>query len=180
LREIDLLKMLSGHKNMVKLLDTVWDEDKQLYCVFEICEKSLDSLHKEKKGKYALSEIQTCMWQILSAINFMHSRLVLHRDLKPENILITSDNVLKVADLGLSKKINFMTRRKSNTILSLFYWAPEIILGSEEYFTGVDMWSIGCLFADFFLPEPLFKCESEIISMAKYIEFCGYPEEKLQ
>lgn len=121
-----------------------------------------------------------CMWQIFSAINFMHSRLVLHRDLKPENILITSDNVLKVADLGLSKKINFMARRKSNTILSLFYRAPEIVLGSEEYFTGVDMWSLGCMLADFFLPEPLFKCENEVISMAKYLEFCGYPNKKLQ
>ena len=66
-----------------------------------------------------------------------------------------------MADFGLAKKASFMQRRKSNSIVSLWYRAPEIILGSEDYLLGVDMWSIGCIFAEFFTLNPIFAAKDE-------------------
>jgi serine/threonine protein kinase len=67
-------------------------------------------------------------------IDKMHSMLLLHRDIKPDNILVKPDGDVVLADFGLSKKAAFTQRRKSNSIVSLWYRAPEIVLGSEDYF----------------------------------------------
>ena len=70
-----------------------------------------------------------------------------------------------------------MQRRKSNTIVSLWYRAPEIILGSEDYILGVDMWSVGCIFIEFFLPKPLFQCKTEYEVLDKAFRILGSPTE---
>jgi serine/threonine protein kinase len=87
--------------------------------------------------------------------------MIMHRDIKPDNILIDSSGRLKMADFGLAKKASFLQRRKSNAIVSLWYRAPEIILGSEDYFLGVDMWSVGCIFAELMTKRPIFMCRNE-------------------
>jgi serine/threonine protein kinase len=94
----------------------------------------------------------------MKGLDSLHSRMILHRDLKLENILIDIDGNVKIADFGLSKRATFHQRRKSNTIASLWYRAPEIILGSERYFIGVDMWSIGCVMYDMLTMKTLFEC----------------------
>ena len=81
-------------------------------------------------------------------MNILHGKMILHRDIKPENILVDKHAQLKLADFGLAKKSSFLQRRKSNSIVSLWYRAPEIILGSEDYLLGVDIWSIGCIFGE--------------------------------
>lgn len=84
------------------------------------------------------------------------------------------DNI-KIADFGLAKKASFMQRRKSNTIVSLWYRAPEIILGSEDYLLGVDMWSMGCIFAEFFTLKPVFQAKNEEDALDKIFSTMGYP-----
>jgi serine/threonine protein kinase len=82
---------------------------------------------------------------------------------------------LKLADFGLAKKASFMQRRKSNTIVSLWYRAPEIILGSEDYLLGVDIWSVGCIFAEFFTLRPIFKSSNELEALDRAFNILGYP-----
>jgi serine/threonine protein kinase len=84
---------------------------------------------------------------------------------------------LKIADFGLAKKASFMQRRKSNTIVSLWYRAPEIVLGSEDYLLGVDMWSIGCIFAEFFTLKPVFESRSENQALEIIFTILGSPTE---
>ena len=108
-------------------------------------------------GRQDLMLIKKQMFQLLYGLDQLHGRMILHRDLKPCNLLIDSDKNLKIADFGLSKKASFTARRKSNSIVSLWYRAPEIVLGEEEYITGVDMWSVGCILYDMLTGSPLFK-----------------------
>ena len=107
----------------------------------------------------------------------MHGKLILHRDIKPENILIDKYDNLKLADFGLAKKASFLQRRKSNSIVSLWYRAPEIILGSEDYLLGVDIWSIGCLFGELMQTKPVFYCKSDEEVLDKAFRLLGTPFE---
>ena len=95
-------------------------------------------------------QIRGLMTDLLTGIDILHGKMIMHRDIKPDNILIDKEGRLKIADFGLAKKASFLQRRKSNAIVSLWYRAPEIILGSEDYFLGVDMWSVGCIFAELY------------------------------
>ena len=115
----------------------------------------------ETKKQLTQDQIKQLMIDLLTSIDILHGKMIMHRDIKPDNILIDKECRLKLADFGLAKKASFLQRRKSNAIVSLWYRAPEIILGSEDYFLGVDMWSIGCIFAELFSKRPVFMCKSE-------------------
>jgi serine/threonine protein kinase len=104
--------------------------------------------------------------------------MILHRDIKPENILISKNGMLKLADFGLAKKASFLQRRKSNSIVSLWYRAPEIILGSEDYLLGVDMWSLGCLFGELMQTKPVFYCRSDQEVLDKAFRILGTPNSE--
>ena len=195
MREISLLKSLTNYPQFVKMLDVIKDDshkDKIIHCVFEFCQLTLSKLFSRQKqlGKpFSLEKIQEMMKTLLTAIDIMHSKLILHRDIKPDNILIDSKGIhfkfqiilfiggLKIADFGLAKKASFMQRRKSNTIVSLWYRAPEIVLGSEDYLLGVDIWSIGCIFAEFFTLSPVFQCRSEDQALTIAFKILGSPTQ---
>lgn len=83
-----------------------------------------------------------------------------------------------MADFGLAKKASFMQRRKSNTIVSLWYRAPEIILGSEDYLLGVDMWSMGCIFAEFYTLKPVFQVRNEFEALDRAFTILGTPNKE--
>jgi serine/threonine protein kinase len=117
------------------------------------------------------------MKEILVAVDIMHSKLVLHRDLKPDNILLTKNNSIKIADFGLAKSVSFLNRRKSLEIASLWYRAPEIMFGYDEYLLGVDMWSVGCVFAEFYACQPIFKSKIERDTATKIFSIFGTPTE---
>lgn len=135
----------------MRLLDVLeeWNTEKnRIHCVFEYCDSTLFQKLAKRHEPLKWPQIKNIMIQMLEAINILHGKMILHRDIKPENILIDRSGTLKLADFGLAKKASFLQRRKSNSIVSLWYRAPEIILGSEDYLLGVDIWSLGCLFGE--------------------------------
>lgn len=111
------------------------------------------------------------MYQLLSGLAFCHSRRVLHRDLKPQNLLIDKEGSLKLADFGLARAIGIPVRTYTHEVVTLWYRAPEILLGSKHYSTAVDVWSVGCIFAEMATKIPLFPGDSEIDEIYKIFRY---------
>ncbi|KAJ3070333.1 Cyclin-dependent kinase catalytic subunit [Podochytrium sp. JEL0797] len=174
-REISLLKELN-HPNIVRLLDIV-HSDVKLYLIFEFLDldlkKYIDSIKKELDP----SLIRSYMTQLLSGMNFCHAHRILHRDLKPQNLLIDQHGVLKMCDFGLARAVGIPLRTYTHEVVTLWYRSPEILLGSRHYSTAVDMWSIGCIFAELSTKHPLFPGDSEIDEIFKIFRVLGTPNE---
>ena len=144
IREISLLKELR-HENIVKLVDVVHLE-KKLYLVFEYLDLDLKK-HMDASPHISNDRMVIKGYRINSAdYRVCHSHRVLHRDLKPQNLLIdTETNSLKLADFGLARAFAIPLRAYTHEVVTLWYRAPEILLGAKQYSTPVDVWSIGCI-----------------------------------
>eukprot|EP00766_Chilomastix_caulleryi_P006574 gnl/Chilomastix_caulleri/883.p1 GENE.gnl/Chilomastix_caulleri/883~~gnl/Chilomastix_caulleri/883.p1 ORF type:complete len:204 (+),score=42.62 gnl/Chilomastix_caulleri/883:305-916(+) len=110
-------------------------------------------------------------------LHFCHSRRVLHRDLKPQNLLISSDGILKLADFGLARAFGIPVRQYTHEVVTLWYRAPEVLLGAKQYSTPVDMWSVGCIIAEMAAGRPLFPGDSEIDELFLMFDLLGTPTE---
>ncbi|KAG5414961.1 hypothetical protein IGI04_002528 [Brassica rapa subsp. trilocularis] len=177
IREISLLKEMQ-HSNIVKLQDVVHSE-KRLYLVFEYLDLDLKK-HMDSSPDFSkdLHMIKTYLYQILRGIAYCHSHRVLHRDLKPQNLLIDrATNSLKLADFGLARAFGIPVRTFTHEVVTLWYRAPEILLGSHHYSTPVDIWSVGCIFAEMITQKPLFPGDSEIDQLFKIFRIMGTPNE---
>lgn len=178
IREISLLKEIC-HPNIVSLIETIYEETK-LFLVFEFMDldlrKYLDVVNKNKK--LTQQQIQSFMFQILSGIDYCHARRILHRDLKPQNLLVDKNGVLKIADLGLGRTIGLPSRNYTHEVVTLWYRAPEILLGNPIYSTGIDMWSIACIFGEMTNGKAMFPADSEIDELFRIFRTLGTPNEQ--
>lgn len=176
IREISLLRELP-HPNIVNLKDVV-HQDQKLCLVFEFLDKDL-KMYMDAVGKKKMHHmlIRSYMLQLLQGIHHCHQHRVLHRDLKPQNLLIDSKGVLKIADFGLARAFGIPIRTYTHEVVTLWYRAPEILLGGRQYATAVDMWSIGCIFAEMVNSKPLFPGDSEIDELFKIFKVLGTPHE---
>ncbi|GJX72164.1 cell division control protein 2 homolog A isoform X1 [Tanacetum coccineum] len=161
------------------MLQDVVHSDKRLYLVFEYLDldlkKHMDSCPEFSKDPRL---VKMFLYQILRGIAYCHSHRVLHRDLKPQNLLIDRrTNALKLADFGLARAFGIPVRTFTHEVVTLWYRAPEILLGSRHYSTPVDVWSVGCIFAEMVNQRPLFPGDSEIDELFKIFRIMGTPTE---
>ncbi|KAF5871542.1 putative cell division control protein 2 protein [Botrytis fragariae] len=197
IREISLLKEMND-PNIVRLLNIVHADGHKLYLVMEFLDldlkKYMESLPVADGGRgRALPEgsgpdlgrmgmgdamIKKFMSQLCEGIRYCHAHRVLHRDLKPQNLLIDRDGNLKLADFGLARAFGVPLRTYTHEVVTLWYRAPEILLGGRQYSTGVDMWSVGCIFAEMCTRKPLFPGDSEIDEIFKIFKLLGTPNDQ--
>jgi cell division cycle 2-like protein len=184
IREITILKKYN-HPNIVKYIDTFVDKPVKnirgnVSLVYEYAQHDLASLIKEKID-FDLDCIKSIMFQILNGVKFIHDNYILHRDIKPANILITNKGEVKLADFGLSR---FYEKRKNqwkaytNSVETLWYRAPELLLRECYYKTSIDMWSVGCVMAELFIKEALFKEQNPIDQIKQIIKVIGRPSDE--
>ncbi len=119
--------------------------------------------------------IKSFLFQLLKGVAYIHSKLVLHRDLKPQNLLISRQGQLKIADFGLARPFGAPVRAFSHEVVTLWYRAPDVLLGSKCYSTSIDMWSIGCIFAEMITGKPLAAGDSNYKQMLEIQQVLGAP-----
>ena len=100
---------------------------------------------------------------------------MLHRDLKPQNLLINSEGLLKLADFGLARAFGIPVKNFTHEVVTLWYRAPDILLGSKNYTTSVDIWSVGCIFAEIVNRAPLFAGQNDGDQLGKIFAIRGTP-----
>jgi len=83
------------------------------------------------------------MQQLISGVKYLHEEGVMHRDIKGANLLLSKNGILKLTDFGLARKINPNKNSYTNRVVTLWYRAPELLLGSDQYNTSIDIWSVG-------------------------------------
>ncbi|XP_037283903.2 cyclin-dependent kinase 1 [Rhipicephalus microplus] len=179
IREVTFLRELR-HKNIVRLIDVVMSPLKPICLVFEYMTTDLktlfDSLPKNKTLEGNV--VKKYLGQIVEAIHFCHRRRVLHRDLKPDNVLVDGNGDLKVADFGFCREFTPPVRIFTHKVGTLWYRAPEILMGASRYSTPVDVWSIGCIFFELLTGKTLFRGYSEIDQLFQIFRVLGTPTEE--
>jgi mitogen-activated protein kinase 15 len=176
-REISFLKQMQGHPRIVGL-EAVYKASNNLdiYVVFELLESDVDSviragILKDLHRRYII-------WQVVVGLNYLHSRKLIHRDLKPSNLLINSDSSVKLCDFGLARTFaegNHSQAVMTDYVSTRWYRAPELIIGSNHYNEGVDLWAIGCIAAELYGGRPLFPGTSTLDQLERVVAYTGPP-----
>ncbi|CEL92938.1 unnamed protein product [Vitrella brassicaformis CCMP3155] len=177
IREISLLKELQ-HPNIVRLCDVIHTERK-LTLVFEYLDQDLKKLLDMCDGGLDPATTKSFLYQLLRGVAYCHQHRVLHRDLKPQNLLINREGALKLADFGLARAFGIPVRSYTHEVVTLWYRAPDVLMGSRKYSTPVDIWSIGCIFAEMVNGRPLFPGTSDQDQLMKIFKVLGTPNESV-
>ncbi|GFE54233.1 CMGC CDK kinase [Babesia ovis] len=173
IREISLLKELH-HPNIVWLRDVI-HSDKCLTLVFEYLDQDLKKLLDVCDGGLETSTAKSFLYQLLKGVAYCHEHRILHRDLKPQNLLINRKGTLKLADFGLARAFAIPVRSYTHEVVTLWYRAPDVLMGSKKYSTEVDIWSVGCIFAEMINGVPLFPGVSEQDQLKRIFKVLGSP-----
>ncbi|CAO3649190.1 unnamed protein product [Mucor hiemalis] len=176
IREVAILKEVD-HDNIIKLIDMI-QRDETIYLVFDFFEVDLRRyMDKVKRPGLTTGHVKSFMHQLLRGLHYCHSHRILHRDLKPQNLLIDRHGRLSIADLGLSRAFGVPMRTYTHNVITLWYRAPEILLGSRHYSTAVDMWSVGCIMAEMIALVAILPGESQIDQLFRIFRLLGTPSE---
>lgn len=205
LREIMVLSELS-HQNIVKIIEVQMCSDKSfkgkvanedegimelkpvMFIVYEYFPVDLYKFLKQKKENLSHNQVMIIFNQLIMGLDYLHKNKIIHRDLKPQNILIEPETLsIKIADFGLSRKESFLeyiSKENANyhknytpNLVTLWYRAPEVLLGSKVYDSKIDIWSAGCIFFEILTGKVMFKSSSEAGQIKAIIDTVGSFEE---
>lgn len=126
-------------------------------------------------GEAEAEVIKSFLFQLLKGVAYIHSKLVLHRDLKPQNLLISRQGQLKIADFGLARPFGAPVRGFSHEVVTLWYRSPDVLLGSKCYSCSIDMWSVGCVFAEMISGRPFAAGETNYDQLIEIQKVLGTP-----
>jgi len=176
IREIKFLQELR-HPNIIELID-VFSNKTNLNLVLEFLDSDLEMIIKAKEVVFSVADIKSWMLMTLRGLYHCHRSFVLHRDLKPNNLLISSTGQLKIADFGLSRDYGEPNKPMTTEVVTRWYRAPELLFGAKEYGYSVDMWSVGCIFAELMLRTPYLPGESDMEQLNIIFQALGTPTEE--
>ena len=187
-REVKLLRELK-HDNVVRLRSVhVAKPERRVFLSYECCSTDLQQLirrHHANRDPIPEYTVKSALWQLLRALDYLHSSWVVHRDVKPENVLVDGETgACKIADFGCAKVFRNdprALRQSTGAVVTLWYRAPELLLGCSDYSPAIDVWALGCVFAEMLRLRPLFHSEqrkgnryARVLSVC----VCAYFEEQ--
>ncbi|EPS71331.1 hypothetical protein M569_03427 [Genlisea aurea] len=179
LREINIL-LSFHHPSIVDVKEVVVGSNlDSIFMVMEYMEHDLKGLMESMKQPFSQSEVKCLMLQLLEGIKYLHDNWVLHRDLKTSNLLLNNRGELKICDFGLARQYGSPLKPYTHLVVTLWYRAPELLLGAKLYSTAIDMWSLGCIMAELLSKEPLFNGKTEVDQLDKIFKILGTPTEKI-
>jgi serine/threonine protein kinase len=188
LREISILQQCD-HPNIVQLLDIVVSKVSEAgskknrgstYLVFEYMEHELLGL--VETYHFTPAQVKCVLKQVLEGLCYLHTKNIIHRDIKSANILINNKGEVKIADFGLAKKLNpLLSGKLTQRVVTRWYRAPELLLGSRKYTTQIDVWALGCVFAELLIgkSQALFPAQKTPDQFEIICEKCGTPDDEV-
>mmetsp|Transcript_14066 Transcript_14066/g.20790 ORF Transcript_14066/g.20790 Transcript_14066/m.20790 type:complete len:459 (-) Transcript_14066:265-1641(-) len=182
IREIRILKLLR-HDNIVNLLDVATDvhgsmkggKPGDVYMVFDYLDADLEGIMKTPELRLTSIHVKSFMHQLLLGLEYMHRHKVIHRDLKGANLLVSTGGRLKIGDFGLARSLHSNVKVLTSKVITLWYRPPELLMRASMYSTAIDMWSVGCIFAELLQGSALFPGKDEAEQLNRIFDMCGTP-----
>lgn len=179
IREIQALRNLK-HENILKLF-SFFPKFPGITLVLEYMPSNLSKVikrHRKAKEQMPEAHVKSYMLMLLKGVYHLHSHKVMHRDLKPKNLLMSRKARLKIGDFGLARVINVNHNKSyTNQVSTRWYKSPELLYGNTMYDESIDMWAVGCIFAELMTCSPFFEGQSDIDQLSRIFGLCGTPSE---
>lgn len=177
IREASLLRALR-HSNIVTLHDIIHEQNSLIF-VFEYMKTDLSKYLELHSSGLEQMQVRLFLFQLLRGLAFCHAKKILHRDLKPQNLLLNDNGELKLADFGLARAKSVPSRTYSHEVVTLWYRPPDVLLGSTNYSTSLDLWGVGCIFAEMCMGTALFPGTKDVTDqLDRIFSVRGIPDTK--
>ncbi|CAE7688735.1 CDKD-1 [Symbiodinium sp. KB8] len=174
IKEIQALREMK-HPNIIELID-VFPSDNMVLAVLEFCPSDVETLINDRTILLNLSHVKSILRMLLLGVQECHKVGYMHRDIKPGNMMFGFDGVVKLADFGLAAPYG-TGKPQSPEVVTLWYRAPELLFGASYYTEAVDVWAVGCVFAELLLRRPLFPGPpgDTLLQVAEIVRVLGNP-----
>jgi cell division cycle 2-like protein len=153
-------------------------EHDKVFMVMEHADHDLKSFVDSHNGPFSQAEVKCLAAQLLAGVQHMHMSWFIHRDIKTSNLLYSNSGKLAICDFGLARRFGDPVTSYTRNVVTLWYRAPELLLGTTGYSTELDMWSVGCVLAEILLKKPLFTGKSEIEQLSEIFKVLGVATEE--